>query len=351
MIKRNLHIIGLNIYGINFFNFINDNFNPNNSSNFFIFTRPFKYEIPNKDKNYIKIQNRNVFSMIRVYFNLISADTILIHGLYDARFMLLYLLTPKFKKKAIWLVWGGDLINPYAEISSVKGIIAKKLKKVVISRIRSVAATPKEFEHLQSFSSESRIRLNKIYFNDLEIEDTIPQVNKEKFGILIGNSSSRKNNHKEILTSISKLNLNNKVIIYLPLSYGDMNPNEIVNIAEELFPGNVVALREFLPLEEYKFFLKTKIDIALFNNYDQLGFSNFAQLVSYGKKVYLHKLNPLYSLYKNEFNFFLYDISKIESSLDFLTINQQELSNNLILADKYFSRKNVVNGWSEILSQ
>ncbi len=87
-------------------------------------------------------------------------------------------------------------------------------------------------------------------------------------------------NHKEVLNSLKHF-AEEKIKIFLPLSYGNDNDKyatEVAEYAEKLFPGKIMALKDFMKADEY-FELMKRIDIAIFDTQRQCGLGNINRMV------------------------------------------------------------------------
>lgn len=348
--RKIVHVIGLNIYGINFYDFIKNNNKEILHNHTFVFLPPFKFEYnTNKFIKVIKLSKNDLIGYLRVFLVLLKSRQIFIHGLYDAKMIFLYSLLPKSKLKLYWVIWGGDLIDPYHMVKGFKGNFSRNKKNKVIGKIRNTIADPYDFEILQNQSYNPRENNLVHYYNSLEVKNSIP-TKKTTYNVLLGNSSSISNNHKDAIDFLRNLINSSSISLTIPLSYGDGNPEEIEAYSKSLFPQETIILRDFISPDKYKLVLRQNIDIALFYFDHQIAFSNIAQLICYGKKVYLKPGSaPFKTLTSAGFN--LYDVSAIKDEEDFFNINYEELGKNLALSKTYFAEETLFINWSKIFNK
>ena len=104
-------------------------------------------------------------------------------------------------------------------------------------------------------------------------------------------------NHIRVLENLSKFKDEN-IRIILPLSYGGTKEyaDEVVDYAEREFPGKVIALRKFMPKEEY-FKLIEKVEIAIFDTDRQCALGNIERFIFRNVKVYLSENGVMYKYF------------------------------------------------------
>ncbi len=116
--------------------------------------------------------------------------------------------------------------------------------------------------------------------------------------ILLGNSASFTNNHLEAFEILKGINTGNRKII-VPLSYGDSRYADYVQEkGTELFGDNFIALRRFMPLNEYTSIIQG-CGICLMNHYRQQAEGNILTMLWLGSRVYLNESNTFYQYLKN----------------------------------------------------
>lgn len=107
-----------------------------------------------------------------------------------------------------------------------------------------------------------------------------------KINILVGNSASQTNMHKEALSILSKFRDEN-IKIYCPLSYGDNNYGKsVISFGKSIFKNKFIPITHFMKKNNYVRFLNF-MDIALFDCNRQQALGNIGILLGQGKKVYL----------------------------------------------------------------
>ncbi len=325
-----LHIMILDKFIPPFIKFINENFNPNDHI-FVIIGKPRSDYGMDLDINNVFWLDRKL-KIIEFEKYLYKAKKIILHGLWDERFLKLLAVQPWLLKKSYWVMWGGDFYFP-EEQSRLKKYIIKNVANVItyidgdVEYIKKYyKANPKKhyncFMYLSNVFDESKYK-------------KCQKIKKDEVWILVGNSASDTNRHEFAFNKLSKIGLKDLKVI-VPLSYGDLEyRDKILKIGKEIFGSNFYPLLDFVPYEDYLNIIYN-IDIALFANNRQEGMGNLIQLLGLGKKVYLNPETSQWKLCQN-LGIKVYDINR---DID-LNIDSEELENNKKIVKEYFSPENL----------
>jgi len=147
--------------------------------------------------------------------------------------------------------------------------------------------------------------------------------------ILIGNSATYTNNHLDIFELISNYNFGDKKIV-CPLSYGDQKYADFIEQKGKFYFGRkFTPIRHFMSYDQYIKLLST-CSIAIMNHIRQQSGGNISAMLFIGAKVFLNKINPLYSHYKLN-NVKLFTICDLSKNFNIL---EQPLSDDIILKNR-----------------
>lgn len=258
-------------------------------------------------------------------------DLIVCHGIN--RFTASLIISSAIKEKYMWSLLGAELYgNKKLYSQSLLGeqttIIANGLKedvgiidwvkkiyrkvrypnlpqvdnveKNVVEAVRKVghfgSLIKEEFDYLnlnKFISSETKFQPLSYY--PLEyFSNKTDFKSKLGYNILVGNSASFTNNHKEIFDELKKLDIGKRKII-TPLSYGNIKyQKKISKVGSNLFGSQFVPLIKFMSLKDYNKSIES-CGITIMNHYRQQGVGNVLQSIWQGRKVYLSEKNVLFA--------------------------------------------------------
>lgn len=302
-------------------------------------------------KHYFIRSYVSIFGNIRMLKDLFFAEKIVVHSL-AAPILLFYLtIFPWLQKKVVWIIWGKDLyfyrllkkkrlyhrIYEWFRIKSIRNI------GTIVTSIKEDYNVLKKLYHVTG----KYIECNVLYF--YSFDSTIGEIKKDSKlkTILLGNSGSESNNHKEAIEILST-DVNNIKKVYCPLSYGGTNKyrQEVMKYAYQLLGNKFIPLTSFVSLDRYKKMLE-EVDIGLFNHNRQEGLANIWMLMFLGKTIYLKKDVSSMKYFKrvgiNVKNIEdIYEQGLLCNKYSILKKNQQNLSDIM-------SAKNSIQSWKEIL--
>lgn len=230
---------------------------------------------------------------IRMIWDLCLAKKIIVHSLASPALLFYLTFFPKLQKKVVWIIWGKDLY--FYKLLKKKRIyhkIYEWFRRKSIKNIGTIVTSiPEDYDVLKELYDVSGeyIECNVLY--PYSFDNTIGQVQEpsQKKTILLGNSSSKSNNHKEAIKVLSNDIVNIKKV-YCPLSYGgdEKYKYEVKDYGYKYLKEKFVPLMDFMPIDEYKNIL-SEVDIGVFNHNRQEGLANIWTLMFLGKTVYLQK--------------------------------------------------------------
>lgn len=316
------------------------------------------------DDSYFGYKNKNsrlVISISKIselVFNstcrmlLREADYILLNWVSSRVVPFLY----PYRKKLVLFFWGADLYSVIRP-ESLMFKFANVVKRKVIGRVPYIMTIiPSDFELLCKTCKISAKWMRGVVWGSKESDMTVNlglSCNKPRscLKILIGNSATASNRHKDVLDLLSHF-ANEDIEIILPLSYGDSCYADNVAIyAESIFGNKVSVLREFISEEEYTLLLD-QVDIGVFNHDRQQGLGTTMMLFRAGAKVYLSQDSLMSEDLMNE-GYVIYPTESIgvEKFKDFSSYSEKEKKQNKELADFNRNEQQAVETWNKIFRE
>lgn len=273
---------------------------------------------------------KNIQRVPVLIWKLYVAKKIIIHGLWNRRFIKVLLLQPWLIKKCYWMMWGGDFYNYENETKEKKRLI--KIIRHFVGFVRS------DFDFVKKYYDAKGIFHYSVFYPVAFFEDFDIALTRKlnyKIKILVGNSADPSNNHFEILEQL-KYFKNEPIEIIVPLSYGNLEYAELViKKGVEIYNEKFKPLTNFLRLEEYQSLLKS-IDIGIFNHNRQQGAGNILPLLNAGTKVYLRKGTPMWKMF-DELNVIVFDNRELNIELlkEDIKIKNREVMKMIFSKNKY----------------
>lgn len=245
------------------------------------------------------------------YLKSLRCDYIFLHSLFfTSKEKVQLLLDKELLKKLVWIEWGADLYS-WKQAGGIKAKIRNYINYRFRSAVKNIICIfPKDIEYYESQFPKALATLYYAPYNGLPVDEEFLNYkdesrleslvkNKEAVYIQIGQNSLSTLNHIKVLKSLEKFRDEN-IRIILPLSYGGTKEyaDEVIDFAEKEFPGKVIALREFVPEEEY-FKLIEKVGIAIFDTDRQCALGNIERLVFRNVKVFLSENGVMYRYFSD----------------------------------------------------
>lgn len=243
------------------------------------------------------------FGHVKLYREMKKADKIIVHCLASPILLLMLWCNRDLCKKVYWVVWGKDLyLYHIAERKTVPLRMYELLRKPVLKRIGYLIGLPEDIALARTwYRATGEIIPNYMAYPysmkyDLPVS---PAYRPEKVNVLLGNSCSVTNEHREAIQILksSKVRLGR---IYCPLSYGGPKwyAEEIEMLGKKELGNLFVPLMEFLPLEEYAK-IWDDIHVAVFNHKRQEAVTNMYSLILKRKTIYLRPGSTVSSFLKS----------------------------------------------------
>ncbi len=344
-----LHVIPYNTYGKFFTEFIVKNFDKDHHEFFYTSTDlEFSDEVKKVRHQILK---KGASQYILLFYAFFKYEKIILHGLFNNRHNLMFLIVPNFRKKVYWQMWGGDLYSFKHRNKGLKANIQEQIRKLVFKKIRNViTGTEGDYKLLNEWYPGKYQRFDARYYVPLVFlgSEELKKTNVSSSNVLIGNSSSITNNHLEIFQRIKNELVSENVEIYVPLNYGDSDYRDtVIDWGNKIIGSNFKPIVEYMDYDQYIEFLKT-IDTAIFYNDRQQAMGNIIQLLAMEKKIYIRSDTTHYKSLKEK-GFVLFDAY---STLDSIAIplSKEDKNNNISLAKKVFSEETIVKQWEVVFS-
>lgn len=308
---------------------------------------------PIEKKENIFIVKKTAIGQLHAYLYLLMtlhcSQKIILHGLFNARVILILVFCPWLLKKCFWIMWGADLYQYQHPKVGWREKLVEKLRRFVIKRMgHLVTYLPEDLKLARKWYGatgeyhECLMYLSNIMDPKMLINSGQPKEESSELNILIGNSADPSNNHFEVLEKL-KIYKNENIKIYVPLSYGDRNhAQKVIERGKKEFGDKFVALSDFMPFEQYVEFLKC-IDIVIFNHKRQQAMGNTITLLGMGKTVFMRK-DVSQRFFLESVGLYLKDVSQF--SLEPLT--QKALEKNIQIIRSRFSRETLKQQYSEL---
>lgn len=361
-----VHIIGHTMYTTDLYNLLNDNFE--HSGQMFVTgkakdpTAQSPIGINRRPSDIKIIPPKNILQYMKA---LNQADGIVVHGIFSSKHLLLISRKKTWLKKTCWVIWGGDIYQHNKEHRRLRDKLTENVKLKYAPQIGCVAplvakdlplaiewygVTDKAYDVSYPVPLQRKGVLERI----LEIGYSKKLHSGKPVKIILGNSATETNCHKEALLALSKYK-NENLLLYLPLSYGfhgyEDYAAEIIAYAVNLFgTEKVFPILEKLDGETYTDLL-SEMDIAVFYNNRQQAMGNIAILLAAGAKIYIrddtnmwdHYISRGYKL-ENAF-----DLDKLDFE-EFCSYPQDRKKNNMAQIKKYMDISVITKKWINLFT-
>lgn len=272
--------------------------------------------------------------------------------------------------KVIWYSWGFDTYNGLFPIipiqlynNETKEYIRNHCKKrkikdflyalkehlyfkKALSRIDYYSGVfPYEHDLIKQYHPFFNAKKLDFYYGDTDFfikESVSHNIERNKYNIILGNSADPCNNHHDALTYLSQIRLPEEAKIIIPLSYaGNKEYRDWVNnYAESLFPGKVIPLIDYLPLEVY-INLVSCCKVAIFFHERQQASDNIFMQMLYGAKVFLSETSYAYKYLKKE-GYVVFSLQSDYQEL-YSELSDDELIHNRNLLAKNYSESTILS--------
>ena len=264
----------------------------------------------------------------------------------------------KIFQKTVWIYWGADVYAGANRYKSLKHFIYHLCRWRIIRKIPHIAGFIKgDFDLLKKIYRTNATYHHVVYplptnFSLIDrLREKKTTGNNHGVTIMVGNSGSESNHHREALRLLGKYR-NNNIRIVCPLSYGGKNksyPKKVIKEGYSIFGSNFIPLTDFLKPEDYTKLL-LDVNIAVMNHDRQQGLGNSISLLYMGKKVYLRPETTSFKYFK-ENGVLVFGINDIHHSSfdDFIRFHENDGRINCGILKKEFSEENYSRKWKHIL--
>ena len=335
MVKKILHIAVCDKFIPPYIQFVNENLN-SEEHEFLL-----KSGMADNDlgcNNNVDLAEKSTLSKLRYYLKFFIkmhfADKIILHSLLDIKVIQILFFSPWLLKKCYWMIWGADLYAYQRGNKSWKWKIKELLRRRVISKLGHLVTYLEGDVALarEWYGAKGQYHECLMYTSNLYKEHTMSGNTKAIVNIQVGNSADPSNNHIEVLEKLLIFKDEN-ILIHVPLSYGSLGySQQVIKQGKEWFGDKFKPLTEFMPFDEYLFFL-SEIDIAIFNHKRQQAMGNTITLLGLGKTVYINSSTTQWQFFEEK-KINIGDVDKIA------ILECQGNEENIEIVKKYFSIKN-----------
>jgi len=331
----------------------------------FLFTNKVSFEESSKYQNveldeYVLDKNLKKFTLLTQNY-----DFIFLHALSFSTKQLLSLKKVD-AQKIIWCVWGHDL---YSKNFFSKGFY-RNLSLLTKQKLRNIIQRHKvkNFKGIAIGFWYDRHEIYKKYGKAIKIfrapyglgypekmvENTVcsvhENINNKKYKVMVGHCAFSFLNHEYLLNKLRKFD-NGKIIISLPLSYGDVGYAELVErVAKEIYQARVEIIQDFMKPQEYLEYLKG-IDIAIFDYKHQAALANIYILLYMGKKIFLNSEGIIYKALVDE-NVKVFSVDSIDAmDYDNFTNLEFEFTKGTSFAKSMINEKKIRDNWKDLFEE
>lgn len=282
-----------------------------------------------------------------------NADAIIINWV-DSQ--VLYRVFP-FIDKTYLFFWGGDLypflLRPSRDVA--KYLIKRSIMRRAIARAAGILTlVPSDLDQVELLSKQHgswhkvmMVGGTRAQVSELENQKRAPKRRQGTLRILLGNSATATNRHREAIAALSKFK-NEDIAVYCPLSYGDAAyGDQIAELGRQQLGNKFIPLRDFIDAEKYDELLST-MDIGVFNHLRQQGLGNINRLMSNGAKVYVSRESVIWRDFKSEGRaFFATETIRDQTFEEFQEWDPESAAKNMRLLDPHVQFERGVALWEK----
>lgn len=282
--------------------------------------------------------------IVQLTGRLCSAEKIIIHGLFSRLEVEFLACQPWLLKKCYWVVWGGDLYSHVLRRKNFRSDVDEWFRSFVIKRVGNlVTQVEGDYELARAWYGVSgKLHECFVYPSNLYRRRESSVRSDFHLNLLVGNSATTTNHHAEIFNKLLPL-VSERVRIYCPLSYGDLDyARRVEGLGSDMFGAQFIALTDFVPFDRYLDLLAS-VDIAIFAHDRQQAMGNTTTLLGMGKKVYLCSSTTSWSFFQR-IGAKVFDIENL--NLDPID-RCDSIENERVISD-YFSEKNLATKLAKI---
>ena len=292
------------------------------------------------DKNVFVWKNSwlNWKAFILLFKEAKRSEKIILHSLFNFKWVLILNLFLYLSKKSYWVIWGGDLYQ--SQNPGLKQRIKEFFKGRVIRNLRGIVALlPGDYRlACKWYKTEAKLFQCIAYTSNIFKSREFSSGKVKNVVVQVGNSATKSNRHEQVM---NKIDTSKQVEFIFPLSYGDKDYAE--RLVTKYSHLNANFLRELLPLNDYLKILE-QVDIAIFNHDRQQAIGNIVNLLGLGKKVYLNSEVTTYPFFES-IGIKIFDIEK---EIELTPLDSETAASNRKVIEKYFSLRKLREDWQRI---
>lgn len=323
-----------------------------------------------QDFNYLKNANVERIKKNEILKKVAGCDAVVLHSLSVIPIYIIARIPKPIK--VIWYAWGHDLyeglfksiiptnlfevetekyLKAHPPISSLKKktkylyktIMHKLFLESALARIDFFSGVfPYECDEIKKYHSCFTAKPLDYYYGSSKFfipENFDTVVKHGKKNVIIGNSGNATNNHLDVLQKLRQEKCSIEGQIIIPLSYGcdDEYANTVYAAANEIYPNQINALREYMPLNDY-LNLTSNCRVAIYAHNRQQASDNIFLQLQYGAKVYMPEKSLAYH-YLKSIGLKLFSLENDLGSFNEDIDDKDVLENRRILSSLYSSSK------------
>lgn len=288
-----------------------------------------------------------------------ECDAVIFSGIFNTIYLLKQFPAHVLRKTYLQF-WGGDFYNYRWSPSPVHiryywdKFMRKLLYQKSAGHLFLIAGEDKEYEKIFGHFTRNYI-VPVPGDNDSSAREILSLRQNAKLHanthILVGNSASKSNGHKEVLDCLYNYR-NKKIKVFIPLSYGDEQYSAaVIRYAKEKLGDAAIPITHYMSQKNYLKFL-SYMDIGILNCNRQQAMGNIICLLGLGKKVYIRRDTTMWDRYCKE-GYTVYDTSQIATTdfNQFINFPKSSQISNEEIFDQTYTGKDLAQKWNAFLDQ
>ena len=273
-------------------------------------------DVFNKDEHLFVTSGEKVYEAAKEFSNIIYDETgknlinryapigdwVIIHGHLSVAEGIK--IKNKYLGKIILRFWGGSIGFKCRAGNFVKNIAKRVLNHLYISKVSRFAAfgIANRVDEIVIRKTLNTIPMFEMPYGMGKRDEIMELLKNEEcgddFNVLVGHNAWNHDNHIAILKKLEKYG--DKIKVYVPLSYGNEEYKaKVEKYIEENNPGNIVAVKDFMPYDEYIKFLN-RMNVAIFDGNISYALGNIAVLLLLKKKIFLNREGDIKAAFELE---------------------------------------------------
>ncbi|MCI8748630.1 hypothetical protein EBB54_15455 [Schaedlerella arabinosiphila] len=346
-----LHLMPDSIYTVDYINKINHIYI--NEEHLFII---YRYDLTKKRNYYfpnIIVTDRiNVILFIKMILLTFKAKKVFFHSLFLHKKELFgFAILSRFqKKKYLWFVWGGDLINECEMEKRIYGfMIQKRIKKrcrTTIIRNLDTIITAADSDYIYA---KKNYKINSKYMHAFYayVLPTSPNImhiekNRKSTNLLVGHSANSADCHIEVYNLVKKCGFKGEVFSILSYDGNEDYISNVIKYGNRMFGERYHPILKWMSREDYFSFL-SQIDVAIFISELQLAIGNIFNMLYLGVKIFASSYNGVCPHLRKE-GAIIYSTKDINGYELDTKLSDEQIGNNReiilkICSDEYFQEK------------